>query len=141
MSTRLLALVLAGCMQRESASALGGERDPCRAGSACDPGLTCLSDRCVRMPEAPAPPRLDAGATANLPLGLPPDCVAYVTALDRYAACPKLPADARRAMADVIVQLKHNWAGLGSAAMPPEVADACRQGTAAIQQGMTSFGC
>ena len=193
-------------MQRESASALGGERDPCRGGSACDPGLTCLSDRCVKVPDVhcaavvdalvsielgnyapvaqrtaraaelrptcealalgdadaacivaartraqlaacpqpilmPAAPPLAIGSGAGMPLGLPPDCVAYVAILDRYAACAKLPAEARKAMQDVIVQLKHNWAGLGSAAMPPAVGDACRQGTAAIQQGMASFGC
>lgn len=44
-----LALGLAACAQD---AGRGAERQPCRAGNACDTGLTCLSDRCVRPPPA-----------------------------------------------------------------------------------------
>ena len=143
MRTRFaLAAVLAACAHEPS---LGSERDPCRAGSACDPGLTCLSDRCVVVPATPATAPLAGGSGGSgnptMPLGLPPECVAYVAALDHYAVCAKLPAEARTSIQNVIAQLKLNWAGLGSAAMPAAVGDACRQGTAAIRQAMISFGC
>jgi hypothetical protein len=54
----LLLSILAAC---QTASTTGGaspttppgtERGECRAGGACDPGLLCLSQRCVRPPEA-----------------------------------------------------------------------------------------
>jgi hypothetical protein len=50
------ALAASSCSR---APAAGSERGPCRAGKACDPGLTCLSDVCVR------PPPADCGAVAE----------------------------------------------------------------------------
>lgn len=38
-----------------SQSSEGTERGPCRSGRTCDPGLVCLSDICVRMPDGGVP--------------------------------------------------------------------------------------
>ena len=50
------ALAASSCSR---APAAGSERGPCRAGKACDPGLSCQSDLCVR------PPPADCGAVAE----------------------------------------------------------------------------
>jgi hypothetical protein len=47
----LVLVVLVACTRDQPAAAPGNERAPCKAGS-CDPGLVCLSDRCVRPPGA-----------------------------------------------------------------------------------------
>jgi hypothetical protein len=204
MNIRLL-LLLAACARDPQ---LGAERSPCRAGGICDPGLTCLSDRCVVVPDkrcadvtealvsielgnyapvedraakaaeirpkceaahlgdaeagciiaartrpqlalcpqpllmAAAPPSKQAGRPPLTGLaGMPQACIDYVAVLDRYASCTGVPAEARAALVQVIAQLKQNWSGLGNNQMPQAVIDACNQGAAAIQQGMTSFGC
>jgi len=58
--------VLASCAREEAPAAPGNERQPCRAGG-CDPGLVCLSDRCVRPPGADC--TLVAEALTSLELG------------------------------------------------------------------------
>ncbi len=205
MSTRLALILFAACSHEAAREpSRGSEREPCRAGSACDPGLTCLSERCVRVPDVHCGPVVEALVSIELgnyaepeeraakaaelrplceaqPLtdsdaacivaartrdqlaqcphpilkapaqligsgppsisGLPADCIAYVAVLDRYAACPKLQPDVRSAISGTLVQLKQNWAQLGSAALPPEVGDACRQGMQAMQQAMAQLGC
>lgn len=45
------ALALVAC-SRAPSTGPGAERQPCRSGNACDRGLMCLSDRCVRPPPA-----------------------------------------------------------------------------------------
>lgn len=204
MSTRLALLVLLGACARDPA--LGTERMQCHAGSACNAGLTCLSDRCVRVPNtkcvpvveslvsielgnyAPVEeraakveelrPRCEAialsdadaacivasrsraqlarcpqpilmapvatsgsGSAVTGLTGMPPECIAYVATLDRYATCAKLTVELRQSLQSVIGQLKQSWSGLGANPMPPAVIDACRQGMTAIQQAMVSFGC
>lgn len=54
----LLLLVVASCTTDAPAAQPGNERQPCRTGG-CDPGLVCLSDRCVR------PPGADCGLVAE----------------------------------------------------------------------------
>ncbi len=50
---RLAVLALAGCRaDAPSDGVAGAERGPCKRGRACDDGLTCLSDLCVRPPPA-----------------------------------------------------------------------------------------
>src|SRR5438034_9890567 len=55
-SSLFAALLLFGCGSGDSGfasaqGATGTERGPCRSGRTCDPGLVCLSDVCVRMPD------------------------------------------------------------------------------------------
>jgi len=49
----MAAVLLAACSGDDSTSsqAAGTERGACRSGRTCDPGLVCLSDVCVRMPD------------------------------------------------------------------------------------------
>ena len=144
-STRLaLLVVLAGfgaCTREPAAPVAGTERAPCRAGSACDPGLTCLSDRCVFTPDGRVANGSGSGSAVTGLTGMPAECIAYVAILERYAGCTKLPPESRKAISDVLVQLKQSWSGLGANPMPPAVVTACRQGSDAIHQAMGSFGC
>jgi len=55
-SSVFAALLLCGCGSGDSEfassqGAAGTERGPCRSGGTCDPGLVCLSDVCVKMPD------------------------------------------------------------------------------------------
>jgi hypothetical protein len=54
MRLTLILIAVAACQSQGSStttpSSTGHEREPCSAGSACDKGLTCLSDRCVKVP-------------------------------------------------------------------------------------------
>jgi len=52
----IAALAAASCTRTPAA---GTERGPCKTGNTCDPGLSCLSDLCVR------PPPADCGAVAE----------------------------------------------------------------------------
>ena len=141
-STRVaLAFLIAACTHEVEPA--GVERSPCRtSGSACDPGLTCLSDRCVMELAPGIGSGSGSGGRAVTGLtGMPAECVAYVAILERYAQCTKLPIQSRKAIGDVLVQLKQSWSGLGANPMPPAVVTACRQGADAIKQAMGSFGC
>jgi hypothetical protein len=48
----VVALVLAGCAGEHGPAADGTERGACYGNQTCNAGLTCLSDRCVRLPGA-----------------------------------------------------------------------------------------
>ena len=48
----LVALVALASCTGDPPAAPGNEREPCKAKGACDKGLICLSDRCVRPPGA-----------------------------------------------------------------------------------------
>ena len=52
------ALVLCGCEDRGTTNGppAGSAGGPCRPGGGCDDGLTCLSGRCVQVPDAGARP-------------------------------------------------------------------------------------
>lgn len=64
-SLGLLVALLVGCGGGDSAPADGEERGPCYGNGTCNAGLTCLSDVCVRAPDAGPP--ADAGASDASP--------------------------------------------------------------------------
>jgi len=74
------------------------------------------------------------------PGSLPPACVAYIAILDQYAACAKLPPDARSAISKAAAQMKTAWSGLPASSFATSET-ACQQAADTIRQGMTSLGC
>lgn len=79
-----LIAAVAACKQGSDATtpsvAVGAERGACRPDRACDPGLTCLSDLCVR------PPPADCAAVAAALGGIFLDNYTPVEERARYAA-------------------------------------------------------
>jgi hypothetical protein len=70
-----LAVVLAACDDAGSSTAAGTEGGACLPSDDCDPGLTCVSGLCVRLPDASipacgdsAPPSIDGTGVISLEL-------------------------------------------------------------------------
>ncbi len=72
-----------------------------------------------------------------------PECDAYVAAIERYAACDKVPPSAREAMRASSAQVREAFRTLRDAA--PEArraaAEACTQAVEAFAQSFTAMGC
>lgn len=97
--------------------------------------------------------KLERLATRRRPRLPPPDpwatpptvvltgsCHRYLAVLERYAACPQLPADAARSIRAAIDALKTSWAST-PASTRATIDTACRQGLDPMIQGMRAMGC
>jgi hypothetical protein len=75
--------------------------------------------------------------------GLPAACTDYLRALERYATCPSLGADAQRAIRQTVRDMKVAWAqSMGSGGpTPPGVETACTNGVVAMKQALAQMGC
>jgi len=71
------------------------------------------------------------------------ECDDYITLIDRYMRCDKVPQQARDAARQGIEAAKTGWGQLGQ--MPLEArkaaADACHQANDALRQGAAAMGC
>lgn len=113
-------LVVAACARGGSRGEPGKERGDCRAGSACDPGLLCLSNLCVSPP--PADCTIVAETLASMDLGnyAEPEERAPVAAKYK-AACEK--ARVSKEEGECLDKAKDKWsAGQCAPRMFPEMA-------------------
>ena len=71
------------------------------------------------------------------------ECDAYVTAMEKYLACDKVPQAARDGAKQGLDAMKSSWGD--TAGMPEEAKkaanDACKQAVDALKQGATAMGC
>lgn len=82
----------------------------------------------------PPPPPADAAPADNLVA----ECRDYITAMDRLAACPKLPADAAEALKQSSTDFKRDVVNFASS---DEARSACSPGLDAIRQSIIQLGC
>jgi hypothetical protein len=94
------ALVAAACNSAGSAPAPGTERGACYGNGTCDDGLTCLSDRCVRVEVGPG-----SGAPPIKPAAGMADCAAVAETLVSLELGNYAPRDQRAGRADDIAAL------------------------------------
>jgi hypothetical protein len=89
-----------------------------------------------KKPEEPKP--AEGGAATGLA-----ECDAYVTAMEKYLACDKVPQAARDGAKQGLDAMKSSWGD--TAGMPEEAKkaanDACKQAVDALKQGATAMGC
>ncbi len=82
------------------------------------------------------------GAAAGGSSGMP-ECDEYVSAMEKYLACDKIPQASRDAAKQGIDAMKSGWANVGS--MPDDVkkqmADGCKAAVDGLKQGATALGC
>jgi hypothetical protein len=100
---------------------------------------------------APAPAGGSAAAPAADPAAAPAaggggsvgvaECDEYLKAVEKYAACDKLPAQAKEATLKAADTMKQGW----TANMPEEAkkaaADGCKQATDALKQSASAMQC
>lgn len=74
---------------------------------------------------------------------LPAECADYKSAMEKYAACDKVPAETKDAMKKSFEASSAAWANIG--AMPADakaqMASGCKQGVDALKQGASALGC
>lgn len=74
--------------------------------------------------------------------GLPLACRDYLSALQRLAACPKLPAQSRQAIFDASKQASQAWSQvIQNQQAFASLQSACASAVSAIGQSMQSIGC
>jgi hypothetical protein len=121
-------LSLTGCKKKDEAAPAGTEAPKTTEPAAADPAAV--------KPADPAP------AAAAAPAGdLPAECSDYKAALEKLAACDKLPAASKDAF-------KNAWTGIETsltASTTPEaksaVGQACKAGADGVKQAATAAGC
>jgi hypothetical protein len=108
---------------------------------------TCMSDAMsdkAGVGVAPSSPAPAATASASAPTGVA-ECDQYLSAFDRYMACPKIPQEAKDASKAGVAEMKEGWAMLRDPGVPPEAkkaaADACREAVSALRQSAKAMGC
>jgi hypothetical protein len=73
------------------------------------------------------------------------ECNAYKAEIQRYASCDKVTPEARAALADASTAMDDGLKQMQDPsitdAVRQQVAGACRQATAALQQALASIGC
>lgn len=93
------------------------------------------------LPELPAAP---VGAAADGSTGIGA-CDVYLQVLDRYAACDKVPEQARRSLREMTDRQREAWKSISDPAMPAPARDAavagCKQATDAVAQSASALGC
>ena len=95
----------------------------------------CRQPLAVAHRDVPPPPRVDTD-------GLPPACRDYMSALQRLAGCPKLPAQSRSAILDAVKQAAPAWRQVGQNAQAvAALQNACQNAVGAIEQSARSVGC
>jgi len=67
-----------------------------------------------------------------------PNCDKYRALILKLAKCPQLPQQARDALKQSFEQASAAWANI-PASSQPAIDDACKQGLAAMQQGLSSY--
>ncbi len=72
--------------------------------------------------------------------GMPSECKAYLGVLASYAACEKLPAEARAAIKQGMAAMETTWSQVDGD-QRRSVDDSCRQGAQAMRDAMTAMGC
>jgi hypothetical protein len=96
----------------------------------------------------PPPPLVDAGVAGTQPSTgasmFEQTCSGYVAAMETYLKCDKFPDEARKAARDALDQMKKSFDQMGGGQSPDVVksmADACKQGEAAIADAIKALGC
>ncbi len=70
-----------------------------------------------------------------------PDCERYMTAIEAYAQCDKLPASSRDSMAGMVKSLRDSWTGIRDPDMQRSTNDACKTGIESFRQAIAAMGC
>ena len=84
-----------------------------------------------------------SAAAAGDAAGLPQECADYKAAMEKYAACDKVPAETKDAMKKGFEASSAAWANIGSmpADAKAQMATGCKQGVDALKQGASALGC
>jgi hypothetical protein len=95
----------------------------------------------VEAPKAAEPAPAPAAADST---GIP-ECDGYLATAAKFAACDKLPKEAKDAQTTALEAAKTGWASLKDPAVPAEAkkaaADACKQSDDALKSAWTAAGC
>jgi hypothetical protein len=127
-SALVLALTIGACKKDEPAPAKVEEAKPVEAAKPAEP--------------TPAPAAEPAPAAAAESSGIP-ECDAYLATAQKFAACDKLPAEAKDAQLKGVEAAKASWASMKDA--PAEAkkaaADSCKASDDGLKQAWTAAGC
>jgi hypothetical protein len=113
----------------------------------CDAQLTVeqrshLADAMNAIVARDAPPPAAPPSTGTTGV---PECDEYIAAVDQYAACDKVPAEARDAVQQGSAQMRDALSPLKDPTVPAEARKAAAEGCAAardaLRQSMTAMGC
>jgi hypothetical protein len=130
------AFAFGGCKKNEEAP----PADTTKPAEATPP-VTPPAEKPAEAPPAEKPAEPAAGEAAAA-TGIP-ECDAYAATMAKYAACDKLPADAKKAMTDAFEQSKQGWAQLAQAPAEAKTAagTSCKTADDAAKTALTSLGC
>jgi hypothetical protein len=130
-SALVLALTLGACKKEETPAAKPVEETkPVEAAKPAEPAPT------------PAPAADPAAAPAADSSGIP-ECDEYLATAAKFAACDKLPAEAKDAQLKGVEAAKSSWAALKDAPADAKkaAADSCKASNDGLKQAWTAAGC
>jgi hypothetical protein len=123
-------VALAGCKKKEEGADKPADKPADKAADKpADKAADKPADKAAPAADKPADKAAPAAAAGDLPA----ECNDYKAAIEKLAACDKLPQAARDALKQSYDQASASWAGLPAEAKA-SLASACKAGADAVKQ-------